>query len=182
MAWAIEQDITTDPASTLVLICLANYADKFGRSAFPSVDTLCKESRLSERTIRQRLRELEELGLIKRGDQSVVSIYIKREDRRPICYDLQLDRGANVAPRNKTGCNPLPNGVQITSSRGASPAPNPISEIRMTTGKSATQKEWEDLRRRASIKGFRMPYGAETPEDFGKSLQNYESLKRSVRA
>lgn len=135
MAWAIEQTITTDPASTLVLICLANYADKFGRSAFPSVETLCKESRLSERTIRHRLRELEELGLIKRGDQSIVSIYIKREDRRPVCYDLQLERGAANAPRSVTGCKPASNGVQITSPRGASAAPNPSSEIRMTTGK-----------------------------------------------
>lgn len=129
MAWAIEQEITTDPASTLVLICLANYADKTGRSAFPSAATLSKETRLSERTIRYRLDELERLGLISKGNQKVVAMYIPREDRRPVCYDLLIHRGAPAAPRETdTGCNPRTNGVQTATERGAPAAPNPIPE------------------------------------------------------
>lgn len=148
MAWAIEQEITTDSASTLVLICLANYADKFGRSAFPSVSTIAKESRLSERTIRYRLNELEKLGLIRKGDQKVTALYIPREDRRPVCYDLQITRGAPAAPgSDTTGCKPGHHGVQTVQERGAPAAPNPIHEIHIKKSVRA-----EEIR--ASLKDF----------------------------
>jgi hypothetical protein len=151
VAWAIEQDITTDPASTLVLICLANYADKFGRSAFPSVSTLCKETRLSERTIRYRLDHLEQLGLIRRGNQSIVTAYVKREDRRPVCYDLQMERGANAAPRESTGCNSRHHGVQSTTERGAPAAPDPsLKSVREP--KSVLQTVQEEITQRFGTK------------------------------
>ena len=128
MVWAIEQTKTKDPASTLVLICLANYANKFGHSAFPSVQSLCEETRLSESSVRRRLQELQRLGLIYEGDQSVVASYIKRLDRRPVCYDLAISRGVTETPRQATGCQEATHGVSNEPSRGVSVTPNPIQK------------------------------------------------------
>lgn len=130
MAWAIEQKVTTDPNAKFVLVCLANYADKLGKSAFPSVASLCEDTLLSESTIRRRLDELEEHGLIRRGNQEVVSAYIKREDRRPVCYELAMERGVTQTPRaddnQQTGCQPEGNGVSNSPERGVTVTPNPI--------------------------------------------------------
>ena len=58
VAWAIEQQQVKDPNSRLVLICLANYSGTSGRDAFPAVSTLCRDSGLSESTVRRHLGEL----------------------------------------------------------------------------------------------------------------------------
>lgn len=36
MKWVLDQQIATESISRRVLLCLANYADKDGRNAFPS--------------------------------------------------------------------------------------------------------------------------------------------------
>lgn len=142
MAWAIEQRVTTDPNTKFVLICLANYADKLGKSAFPSVASLCEDTLLSERSVRYKLAELEQLSLIRRGDQGIVTAFVKREDRRPICYEICMpERGAPVAPRDPTGCKSEQNGVQMTTERGAPVAPNPI--LRSVIEPKSVQKTFE---------------------------------------
>jgi len=47
-----------------VLVCLASYADKFARQAWPAVGTIAEQTRLSRRTVQRALRELEACGLI----------------------------------------------------------------------------------------------------------------------
>lgn len=133
MSWALTQQIVTNAAARHVLLCLANYADKEGMAAFPSASTLASDTGLSERTIRYKLDELEQAGVIIKGNQKIVAAYIERGDRRPICYDILIKkRGANDAGRNErganetpTGCNSRQNGVQLTTERGATAAPNP---------------------------------------------------------
>lgn len=125
MAWALKQQRITDPTARHVLLCLANYAGADGCAAFPSVDTISKDTGLSERTIRAKLDLLLASGLIRMGNQGVAAAFVKRADRRPTVYDLDLERGATDAPRKVTGCNSRTNGVQITSERGAAPAPDP---------------------------------------------------------
>jgi len=79
-------------ASTLafVLVGLANHADPDGHNAFPAVATLVRYTRLSERSVRNILRELTTLGLIRPSDPDIVAAYISRADRRPNGYDLDL--------------------------------------------------------------------------------------------
>lgn len=125
MTWALAQQVVTNSTTRHVLLCLANYADHEGKAAFPSVKTLSRDTGLSERTIKYKLRDLEEVGLIERGNQKVPEAYINRKDRLPVCYDLALDRGAPPAPRSERGANDDINGVQMTTERGAPPAPNP---------------------------------------------------------
>lgn len=126
MAWALHQQLVTDAPTRHVLLCLANYAGQDGNSAFPSAEAIARDTGLSERTVRAKLGALESSGLIRRGNQAIAAAYIARVDRRPIVYDLALERGASVAPRKAvTGCSSRTNGVQLTSKRGAGAAPDP---------------------------------------------------------
>ncbi|MEV6644704.1 helix-turn-helix domain-containing protein [Amycolatopsis sp. NPDC051371] len=95
ISWALnEAPIPTDrrDASSLamVLVGLANHADPDGRNAFPSNATLTRYTRLSERSVRNILRELATLELIHPSDPGIVAAYISRADRRPNGYDLNL--------------------------------------------------------------------------------------------
>lgn len=63
MAWAVEQEITqTSPQSHLLLI-LASFANDMGE-CYPSINTMVKNTRLSEKTIRNCLKDLIEMGLL----------------------------------------------------------------------------------------------------------------------
>ena len=132
MNWALEQREIKDATARHVLLCLANYADKDGRGAFPSVASLSEDTGLSERTIRYKLDDLLAAGLIRLGNQAIAAAYIGRHDRRPTVYDLAMNRGAAAAPGSerganddRTGCISQQNGVQMTTERGAAAAPNP---------------------------------------------------------
>ena len=132
MSWALAlpKPALENPSARHVLLCLANYAGSDGRGAFPSANTLSEDTGLGERTVRLKLEELEKAGFIIRGNQAIAAAYIDRRDRRPVVYDLQLNRGANAAPRkergaaNGTGCSSQQNGVQEKAERGAGAAPN----------------------------------------------------------
>ncbi|USS54873.1 MULTISPECIES: helix-turn-helix domain-containing protein [Pseudomonas] len=158
MTWALEQRLVTDPTCRHVLLCLANYADKSGRGAFPSASSLSEDTGLSERTIRYKLDALEAAGVIKRGNQAIAAAYIDRYDRRPVVYDMVENRGAPAAPRNEedperganedaTGCSSQQNGVQMKTERGAPAAPNPsynrqlsVNKPKKSAGKPAGEK------------------------------------------
>lgn len=131
MAWAIEQQETTDPVTRLVLMCLANYAAADGSAAFPSLARLSADTQLCERTVRYQLRKLEKLMLIRKGNSAIVAAHIARADRRPTCYELMMKpRGAPYAPRDSTGGISRPNGGHLTTERGASAgAPDPSLTI-----------------------------------------------------
>ena len=122
MAWAIEQQETRDPESRLVLICLANYASADGRNAFPAIDRLCRDTGLSESTVRRHLKKLIEAILIRRGNQAIAAAHIERADRRPVVYDVLIQRGVPVIPRgDERGVTETPrdgDGVSKTDSRG----------------------------------------------------------------
>lgn len=138
MSWAMDQDVVQNPTARHVLLVLANYADVHGKAAFPSAETLVRQTGLSERAVRNKLAEMEDMGVIARGNQAIVEAYIERGDRRPVCYDLAMPheekRGASGAPRKSrgargsiTGCTSFQNGVHVVPERGAPGAPNPSS-------------------------------------------------------
>ncbi|WP_429539444.1 helix-turn-helix domain-containing protein [Pseudomonas fluorescens] len=151
MSWALSLPIQTlkDPSARHVLLCLANYAGSSGAGAFPSASTLADDTGLSIRTVRYKLDDLEECGLIKKGNQAIAAVHIDRHDRRPVVYDLQLLRGANPAPRPErgandgTGCSSQQNGVQPETERGAVAAPN--TSINHQGTKEQLQREIPDV-------------------------------------
>ncbi|WP_298187792.1 helix-turn-helix domain-containing protein [uncultured Pseudomonas sp.] len=136
MTWALEQTLVKTPTARHVLLCLANYADKHGHAAFPSANSLSADTGLSVRTVRSALEHLREVGAIAPGNQAIAAAYIDRHDRRPVVYDLAMQRGAAAACGTErgavdacrcegTGCSSCTNGVQLTQERGAAAAPNP---------------------------------------------------------
>lgn len=52
-------------ASRLVLLSIANHADREGRNAFPSVSTIAFEARVSERQVHRCLQDLTTIGELK---------------------------------------------------------------------------------------------------------------------
>ena len=77
-------------ACKFVLVGLANHAGPDGTGAFPSVATLVRYTGLSERTVRTCLDRLEAQGIIAPCDPGIVAARIKRADRRPQGWNLNL--------------------------------------------------------------------------------------------
>jgi Helix-turn-helix domain len=77
-------------ACKFVLVGLANHAGPDGTGAFPSVATLVRYTGLSERTVRTCLDRLQGEGIISPCDPDIVAARIKRADRRPQGWDLDL--------------------------------------------------------------------------------------------
>lgn len=86
--WALKDAPVADVEGRAVLTIMAEAADEDGCNSYLSQATIARRSLLSDRTVRRRLDELEERGLLARGDQSVVA-HIP-PDRRPINYDLLI--------------------------------------------------------------------------------------------
>jgi helix-turn-helix protein len=155
ISWALNlapvpADRRGQPSSTykFVLVALANHAGPDGSGAFPSVATLVRYTGLSERTVRTCLDRLEAGGIIRPCDPDLVAARIKRADRRPQGWDLDLtlarddlnEPGVTVpesqSPVRRAGLAPIerphherpPNGVQPTRPRGAAVAPEPSRE------------------------------------------------------
>jgi hypothetical protein len=119
----------------MVLVGLANHADPDGCNAVPSVATLVRYTRLSERSVQNALRALEELGLILPSDPQIVAAYVKRADRRPNGWDLVIHNPVHnsvhsaaggvqtLHPVGTHGVQTRRHGVQTTTPRGADSAP-----------------------------------------------------------
>jgi hypothetical protein len=73
-----------------VLVGLANHAGPDGTGALPSVATLVRYTGLAERTVRSCLDRLEAAGIIAPCDPDIIAARIKRADRRPQGWDLNL--------------------------------------------------------------------------------------------
>jgi AraC-like DNA-binding protein len=74
-----DEDPRKRPHLAIVLVGLANHADPQGRNAFPSIETLCRYTRLSESTVRRCLQRLLELSVIRPGDPELQAFYIRQK-------------------------------------------------------------------------------------------------------
>lgn len=187
MAWALSQQVITESHARHVLLCLANYADQSGRAAFPAVSSLALDTGLAPRTVQYRLRELEEIGLIKRGNQAIAAAYITQRDRVPVCYDLDLSRGAQDAPRTErgahhdtTGCTPEQDGVHATTERGAQRAPNPPINHPLTI---LNQKEGADAPKSGKSKSCKFDPLTAKPENASEQAwAGFCEMRKAKRA
>lgn len=108
MAWALKQRIVTKQAHRHVLLCLCNYAGEDGRAAWPSQARLAADTGLTERGVRLALVALEEQGVIVRGNQAIAAAHIQRADRRPVVYDIDIERGEPRSGRAENDRNHVP--------------------------------------------------------------------------
>ena len=99
MSWVFEHS-ESKLGARLVLLAVANHADKFGANAWGSVETYAAEARMSERQAQYALRALEKAGEIHETGRS---------ERGTHVYELPLMGGAISAP----------GGVQYPTARGA---------------------------------------------------------------
>lgn len=89
MSWVLN-DAPGLPAHAFgVLVGLANHADKHGRGAYPSQQTLADYARKSIRQVRRDLGDLKEAGLIREGDARIVAHL--PADERPLVWDLAME-------------------------------------------------------------------------------------------
>jgi hypothetical protein len=86
----LDKDGTPNSACAFVLVGLANQASEDGTAAFPSVRTLVRYTRLSERTVRTALDRLEAALVIRPCDPAIVAAHIRRADHRPQGWNLDL--------------------------------------------------------------------------------------------
>lgn len=115
MLWALYEAPAASPAEAMTLLVLAEHAgpsDSPWSGAYPSHSTIAKAARISDRTVRRCLRDLESRGVIRRGDQAIVEKY--RSDKRPVVWDLngsaRRERGDTVSARSE--CPPGQNGYE----------------------------------------------------------------------
>lgn len=70
-SWALREAPCPNASARLVLIALADRCQPDGRSAWPTIETLMAEAHCSRATVKRALHDMEELGVIRRGDQSL---------------------------------------------------------------------------------------------------------------
>lgn len=164
-----------DSTAKLLLIVLADYANDEGM-AWPSVKTMAEETEKSERSIQLLLRKLEQMRLIRKGDQKLVAKYAR--GRRPVVYklfpktkkgetpmDATVERGEThftpetgctgetdftpqVKPTSPEGCNPLhPTGETHFVSGVKPTSPKPSQEPSIEPSRESTRANKTDTTR-----------------------------------
>ena len=164
-----------DSTAKLLLIVLADYANDEGM-AWPSVKTMAEETEKSERSIQLLLRTLEQMRLIRKGDQKLAAKYAK--GRRPTVYKLfptakksetpvnaTVERGEThftpetgctgetgftprVQPTSPEGCNPLhPTGETHFVSGVKPTSPKPSQEPSIEPSRESTRANKTDTTR-----------------------------------
>lgn len=87
LTWAADLPMSTCHLSAYrVLLKLADRVDQLGYGAWPGVPSIAETLGCSERTVYRALAELQDLGLIRRGDQRHVAHIDPRY--RPIVWDV----------------------------------------------------------------------------------------------
>jgi DNA-binding Lrp family transcriptional regulator len=128
MVWALKSAPVADAQEHLVLIGLADHAAGDGSAAYPSKATLAEYARCSVRTVHNKLRRMEEAGIIVRGNQAIVAHI--RADRRPVVYDLDI-HGVNQVPvaHGVNDVPPVVDGVHERDARGEQPGSHGVNAV-----------------------------------------------------
>lgn len=84
--WLCQPGIAESASEFAILAVLAHHADAYGRGAYPSQRTIAEITGCSARTVRRKLSDLERRGIIRRGNQNLVSHFPPAV--RPVVWDL----------------------------------------------------------------------------------------------
>lgn len=158
----IPEDRRDSSSLAVVLIGLANHADPEGRNAFPSLATLASYTRLTERSVRYALRNLEQLGLIQSADPRIVAAHVQRADRRPNGYDLVM---ATVVNDGRAGQG---QGQPSAGQREGQSATARAANHNATGGNACPRTIHKPSRNRPARRGPRLPEPAYLPPPCGR--------------
>ncbi len=122
MSWQATTAVTKHSihsgSELLCLLMLANYADSYGGSIFPSIPTLAKDCRMSDRGVRYIMAKLVESGeLVQTGlHQRGVKVY------RIVLPDLDAPLQTLQVKKSSTPARPLQNSAPPLQSSVSTPA------------------------------------------------------------
>jgi Helix-turn-helix domain len=167
VTWALHFS-NSEKSARLVLIALADHANDDGAGACPSVATLMKKSRLSERAVQYALRTLEDLGEI---EQTGIS-----RDYGTTMYHLLMG-GAKTARGAKNGSEIAPEPKAVLSPNGERVVGNARARLRIG-GKFVDEDgdAWKLTKRalaefnRQSGRDLRLLTSAEKPSEAAKRV------------
>jgi hypothetical protein len=122
MSWVLQHSEET-LGRRLVLLCLADRANDDGTDAWPSVETLARDARMSRRQVQRSLRDLETSGAITQSGTSRKGTHIYSVNMTPPRGDIHDAAGATFAPEGGDILPPEPSLVQppIEPSEGLAP-------------------------------------------------------------
>lgn len=146
MTWVLEDAPDFPPHLLGVLMGLANKADKRGRGAWPGQALLATWAKKTDRAARNDLGQLEELGLIRRGDQSLVAHLVA--DERPVVWDIAMER------THERGRKPTSGPKERT----------PTSDRKHSSGRKPTSAPSDDAGQETST-GSTVPPGSGLPPE-----------------
>lgn len=113
IAWVLEDCPDLPPHLVSTMIGLANHADHNGKGAYVATNTIAWYTRKGRDAARDDLDRLEDLGLIRRGDQRMV-LHLP-PDSRPVVYDLALERKRAARPDRKRPGRPRKAKPQVSA-------------------------------------------------------------------
>lgn len=115
MSWVLRNSEET-LGSRLVLLVLADHASDDGTGAWPSVDTIAREARMTRRAVQYALRGLEERGAIVAAGKS---------KQGTVIYDVWMETPMGAQNLRPGGADDDTGGAQSTTRGGATAAPEP---------------------------------------------------------
>jgi hypothetical protein len=132
--WAWEQQVRS--TMKLVLVALANFANRHGKSCFPGQDTLARMTGVKERAIRTALIELEEAELIERTSRRYKG-RATTDSYRLFCGEgrLNFDAAGQRQPAGEAGREapqPAFEAIQPADDAPSQPASGDISDEPIT--------------------------------------------------
>lgn len=130
LSWVFDEVRGLSPVQRLVLLSIANHADKYGDNAWPSIATIGEETDIARRnTVKDALRALRDEGWIEvevnqGGDHRVPA------DKRPNLYRLPRMHGGavGVPPTSSGGAADAARGGTSRSNGGAVGDPQTVHE------------------------------------------------------
>lgn len=115
LSWVLDDVRGLTSGQRLVLLSLANHADKDGNNSWPSIMTIAGEADVSVDTVKNSLKVLVRAGMVSIGIQQGGNGQT-RPDRRPNLYTLHMyGGGINTPPLVSTG-------GESTGERGGNPS------------------------------------------------------------
>ena len=117
MNWVLEEAPDLPAHCFGVLMALASKAREDGTAAYPGQDWLATRTRKSDRSVRSDLATLEQIGLIRRGDQSVVAHITA--DERPVVWDLAIEMSGAQRERKQASARKSTSARNEQSAQGS---------------------------------------------------------------
>lgn len=169
-SWVLSRADVRNPTEAMVLMVLADMADRDGHGSYYSRATIATMARVSVSTVARTISALEARGLLVRGDQQLVEHFAPRH--RPVVWSLPIGqsepsdskaigqtgafRGVKSGPsdRSPRTHNPTDNPTPTQK-----PAPSLRSEAAKVDAKEVTDA-WYDWRKHQTGKQPIQPYMA----------------------